>query len=83
MLGFGAARELQEKLAAQEKRIRELEDELALETTWAEGEIEFWQMQCEVAENELDEQRYYNEILQRRYQELEATHKPFWKWIFS
>ena len=50
MLGFGAARELQEKLAAQEKRIRELEDELALETTWAEGEIEFWQDQCFEAE---------------------------------
>ena len=31
-------------------RIKELEDQLALETSWAEGEIEFWQDQCDIAE---------------------------------
>ena len=50
MLGYGAAMELQAKLEKAEKRIRELEDELALETSWAEGEIEFWQDQCFEAE---------------------------------
>ena len=34
-------------------RIKELEDELALETSWAEGEIEFWQKQCDIAEEAL------------------------------
>ena len=50
MLGYGAAVELQKKLEDAEKRIRELEDELALETKWAEGEIDFWQEQCFAAE---------------------------------
>ena len=50
MLGYGAALELRKELEAAEKRIQELEEKLELETTWAEGEIAFWQDQCFEAE---------------------------------
>ena len=50
MLGYAAAQELLQKLEAAEKRIEELEDQLELEVSWAEGEIEFWQDQCFEAE---------------------------------
>ena len=42
--------ELMNKINKLEARVEELENELALETSWAEGEIEFWQNECEKAE---------------------------------
>ena len=79
MLGYGAALELREKLEAAEKRIRELEDELNLETTWAEGEIEFWKSEYEG----LQQTAIWWEERSDLFESLQCNCKPWWRYIFS
>ena len=45
--------ELMTKINNQQARIKELEDELNLEKTWAEGEIDFWKEECAKLEAKL------------------------------
>ena len=48
-------------------RIKELEEELNLEKTWAEGEIDFWKEECAKAEARIS---------------IEYS-KPWWRHIIS
>ena len=55
------------------EQVKELEEQLELEVSWAEGEIEFWQHQCWTAENEVEELRAL----------LAQKDKPWWRYIIS
>jgi len=73
----------------QKKEIERLVDELALETSWAEGEIEFWQEQCDKAEKDADHQQRMKEyylhqicILEDELDQLK-NRKPWYRYVIS
>ena len=65
--------ELTNELKERDERIHILQDDLSLEISWAEGEIEFWQDQCFTAEAEVEELRGL----------LEEKTKPWWRYVIS
>ena len=50
---FGCKNKCDNRIAALKARIDELEEELHLEVTWAEGEVAFWEQQVILLEDEL------------------------------
>lgn len=81
--------ETEETLAKRDERIRMLEEELALETTWAEGEIEFWQDQCDAAEKDAEHQKMMKEYYLHQICILEdeldqfKNRKPWYRYVIS
>ena len=81
--------EAEDTIAKRDTRIEMLENELALETSWAEGEIEFWQEQCDKAEKDADHQQrmkeyYLNQIciLEDELDQLK-NRKPWYRYVIS
>ena len=52
---FGCKNKCDNRIAALQARIEDLEEELHLEVTWAEGEVAFWERQVEELEAKLAE----------------------------
>ena len=74
--------ELEDVIRRRDSRIEMLENELALETSWAEGEIEFWQDECNSAEASAAILRTINDSLCTSLEELH-NRKPWYRYVIS
>ena len=58
-------------------QVKQLEEQLDLETRWAEGEIDFWKGECEAGDLLI-------QLLTEEIEELKRKQsKPWWRYIIS